>query len=452
MYCIKCGKRIPEQSKFCPFCATNQLHPDLDDELEASDDQLASTDDKNQRESSRDMPRNKASGKHGRKAVLIAGFAVGLVALVIGIVIASQSSLFNPEVREEQDAFKQLVTSDLEGTASQIGLASDWSSGEEPDVTSVTIDQIENSKRNTDGADMRSVDATVVYEDGTLRTTSKWSLVYTRPNSSEENTDWTMDDILETERTTEPMGPIADEAIVEHGPSLLEMAGKKVHEDSHGKQVFLEDLYKQNVTFSVTSNTTGPDGGEVELAISAQDGIFSYAGTLTATFVWDRSDWAVTSCVADDAAYEMSLDGFIGTWQGEFESTEHNSVMDAGACYGGRANPVRMVVKSVDSNALTATVDLSFLFHDHYSLANDAETSEGDTVITANDVLISINPNTTSFYQIYEGKGYEVYLKNSEDGTIQMKVSTTALWREGAPWMLAWRNDVFTMNRVEPES
>lgn len=143
MYCIKCGKRIPEQSKFCPFCATNQLHPDLDDELEASDDQLASTDDKNQREISRDIPRNKASGKHGRKAVLIAGFAVGLVALVIGIVIASQSSLFNPAVREEQDAFKQLVTSDLEGTASQIGLASDWSSGEEPDVTSVTIDQIE---------------------------------------------------------------------------------------------------------------------------------------------------------------------------------------------------------------------------------------------------------------------------------------------------------------------
>ena len=70
MYCIKCGKRIPEQSKFCPFCATNQLHPDLDDELEASDDQLASADDKNQRESSRDMPRNKASGKHGRKAFL----------------------------------------------------------------------------------------------------------------------------------------------------------------------------------------------------------------------------------------------------------------------------------------------------------------------------------------------------------------------------------------------
>lgn len=375
----------------------------------------------------------------GKLAAIIAGgvaaVAVIVVAVVLALGVASSSSLSDEDV---------LAALDVDALAADSSMQSEWANGEGFSVASSTIDSLSDVTGNAGGPRGKEARVTVALENGSLRITTVQRVVFYRVDDA-----WQETLAEEASRTVEPIGGVDDAKVVEHGPTLLQLADKDPFVDAEGDEVFLADLYGSNVAFEVIENATTEAGGTVTLGISAQKGMAGYAGTLTASFAWNGSDWEVASCAADDASYQADYSAFVGTWTGEFVSTDHNAIMDEGACYGGRGNPASLTVKSVDSTSLTATVDMTFLVHGHASLDNAADSTDGDAVVQLTDVLITLDPDDDDFYQIYEGSDpvpYNVELKSDEDGAVYLQVNTEA--RTGMRLWVAWRNDVFKMTKA----
>lgn len=163
------------------------------------------------------------------------------------------------------------------------------------------------------------------------------------------------------------------------------------------------------------------------------------------------SSSSVNSSNRTDGAEESEtwpdFDQLPGTWLGTLRETEHNSVMDQAACYGGRAQPLTVTFKSVDAAGGTAVVDMRALIHSHGELKNAAEQADGDHYVELTDVLVTLRKNSNTTYRVYEGRDVGSYYINfcfSEDGSFVAEVYTEA--KVTNPFV-AWRRDTFDMKK-----
>ena len=141
------------------------------------------------------------------------------------------------------------------------------------------------------------------------------------------------------------------------------------------------------------------------------------------------------------------FDQLIGTWVGTLRETEHKSVMDQAACYGGKVQPFTVTFKSVDADVGTAVVDMRALVHSHGELKNAAEQAEGDRYIELTDVLVTLRKNSNTTYRVYEGRdvgSYYISFCFGEDGSFVAEVYTEA--KVTNPFV-AWRRDTFDMKK-----
>ena len=149
----------------------------------------------------------------------------------------------------------------------------------------------------------------------------------------------------------------------------------------------------------------------------------------------------------EESATWPDFDQLIGTWVGTLRETEHNSVMDQAACYGGKVQPFTVTFKSVDADVGTAVVDMRALVHSHGELKNAAEQAEGDRYIELTDVLVTLRKNSNTTYRVYEGRdvgSYYISFCFGEDGSFVAEVYTEA--KVTNPFV-AWRRDTFDMKK-----
>ena len=150
---------------------------------------------------------------------------------------------------------------------------------------------------------------------------------------------------------------------------------------------------------------------------------------------------------AEESVTWPDFDRLPGTWLGTLRETEHNSVMDQAACYGGRAQPLTVTFKSVDAAGGTAVVDMRALIHSHGELKNAAEQADGDHYVELTDVLVTLRKNSNATYRVYEGRDVGSYYINfcfGEDGSFVAEVYTEA--KVTNPFV-AWRRDTFDMKK-----
>lgn len=375
--------------------------------------------------------------------VALAVIVVAIIAFTVGPRV--QRTLSTPELTQE------MIESDFAFDSTATLSDSTWASNDGYSMTDFTVDSQGNiydaDSGTGDGERIpaQDVNVTVEYENGTFRATISSSCTYYYMNEQ-----WQAKGFMETNRTIEPIGGIDDEALVASVPTFMQMVDENdPYEDNRGRTVKLANLYVTDTDFQVTENTTGPDGGSVTFSLYASAGVAAYQGTMVVDFDWNGGDWDVSGVSVDDAAYQKDYSPMIGTWNGTFEETKHNSVMDQAACYGGKDTPLTVTVTSVDNQAGTVTADLSFLVHNHGVPDNAVNSYDGDTAISLQNVLLTVDKVTSSYIEVYESNdptGYSLEFSFSDDGTFRAKVLTDTYMgtqRSG----VAWRTDYFTMNK-----
>lgn len=207
------------------------------------------------------------------------------------------------------------------------------------------------------------------------------------------------------------------------------------------------------VSTGVGENATASDAGAGD---ESDDG--SDSGEMVDSIVqWAESEKGGTSSssvnsgtrtdTVEESATWPDFDQLIGTWVGTLRETEHNSVMDQAACYGGKVQPFTVTFKSVDADVGTAVVDMRALVHSHGELKNAAEQAEGDRYIELTDVLVTLRKNSNTTYRVYEGRdvgSYYISFCFGEDGSFVAEVYTEA--KVTNPFV-AWRRDTFDMKK-----
>ncbi|WP_455139560.1 zinc-ribbon domain-containing protein [Thermophilibacter sp.] len=156
---------------------------------------------------------------------------------------------------------------------------------------------------------------------------------------------------------------------------------------------------------------------------------------------------AVADDASGEAAAEPTLDdaqSLVGTWTGALSETSGTA-----HCYGASETPLEVTIKSVNSTTGQMTLDVSVLFHGHGDLTTDAEKTDGDRVVTFEDltttysesgftvrgdiegsddyVSISFEPQQFSYgvrlKAVAESRHYDQHLGDSTDDTYTLEKS-----------------------------
>lgn len=410
-----CGREIADSATFCSYCGCK-------------------------------IPAAESEADTGKRTVrargpLVAGVAIVAVALIAVVVFGVAHITATPELSDETviEALEpELAAKEIEAPTGT------WFAIEPLEYVSSQVDSI-SEVYNAD--DRNVVIVKSVYENTSVIVTVTYETVFYL-----EGDTWKYQPFSPVEQTYVPSGHVADDALVEHVPSFLEFVDEE-HPvtEPDGDEVSLMELYGASFQAEVIDNSTGESGGSATLAISAMHGISSYAGEIEVSFDWDDEigDWVLVDVKPSEGIALASFDGLLGTWTGEFYEEEHNEgIYNLASCYGGRGNPPSITFKSVDEQAMTAVVDITCLVHGHGSLDNPADSTEGDEVLTVNDVLITLDPEQLDeWYQVYEQERYRVFIQAGSGGSLRVKIETMYIPDTGREQV--WRADYFTMTRSD---
>ena len=426
MHCPNCDAEIVKEAAFCPKCGAKIQKPDSRNH--APNANITSSGDSG--------PAFLSTTKG--KAILFGGIAALVFAGLIACLwlFSSGNTIVDPGPPSGPNssfAVGDRVTDTLSD--------SEWVTNDGYEIASV----IENNRQEFEESGDRycTINSTVEYENGSLKATKRVNETFKMQRG---NGEWVKVDTVEDGKTAvTPIKGVDSGLVKNSAPTLIEFADKNPKKDANGYAVLLRDCYKAGTAFEVKENKTTAEGGDVVVSLHASRGFADYSGTLTASFTWDGKSWILDSCKADDAAYQADYSSLVGTWNGEFLKTEHNNVMDQAACYGGKNHPAVMTIKSVDSNAKTATADISMLVHDHDVPENAAEESAGDTYVTREGVLFPIDPDSeVRIYQSDSPTSFSIYL-SLDEGTMNMRTTVDFSFTGGQGHGVAWRKDYYKM-------
>ena len=354
MFCPKCGKHQPDEAFFCdgcgerlaqaPIARSGAEEPPVDDAARFSSDgegRLSSDEaaypsfEGEERSSSDDAvpdaapdaaPVAKNTARFAKRIAMVVVAALAIAALAaVAFVVSMPPDLSDDSILEDLDA---------DALAASTEIASEWADGGEFSVASTSVDSVEDAGGQQAPASKIAL-VTVVCESATFRVTSTYQLAY-----GLQDKEWVLDDALQLNQGVEPLGGVSDEAVISQVPTFLAMVDDESPlKDSDGKKQYLEDRYVENVKFEVVENGTSGQGGSVKVSLSAQRGFAAYSGMLTVDFSWNGSDWEVSGCAVDEAAYQANYDSLLGTWSG----TRHDGNAAVGQeCLAGKTTPFRL--------------------------------------------------------------------------------------------------------------
>ena len=333
-----------------------------------------------------------------------------------------------------------LAAIDTERIAASISAPSQWIENDAFSVSSSSIDAVNDF--NEGDTKRKTAQATVAYSNSFFKVTCKYSCDYVLDDKN-----WILLGCEEYNRVIEPISGIDDAKIIEQIPTLLELVDSNPPKNPKGDKQYLRNLYKENVAFAIESNDTTSSGGSVKVSIKAKQGFASYSGTLTTSFVWNGTEWEVSSCSVDDAAYMPDFSSLVGTWSG----TRHDGNAAVGQeCLAGESTPCVISVKSTSDASQVMTADAEFVSHKHKWLDNVSATAEGDTVEKLTDALFKIPMPDDKYVRVYEYEGnegpsyYSYTIDISTDSTGEsLEVRAVSVWEYETHY------DFYTLAREE---
>lgn len=346
----------------------------------------------------------------------LCGAILALLCLAVGCMAGCGRTLTMPELSDEQI----LSSIDDQSVVDNFSFASSWSSGEEAALVSKDIIEVVDSK--SDNTLRKTAYIDLVYGTSQVRETSEYLCEFMLRDG-----EWVQVDLYPLEESMSCVGGISDDLLVEHAAALMQLVDEEGAAPKGADD--LSDLYSENFSAEVIENCTEDGSGTATVGIAAMRGLTAYRGTLMATFEWSDGDWIV-SCVAEDSSYEPDYSGYEGTWAGSFTETKGwGTWNEDGSCYAAKENLPTITIKDVDSVSCTAKADLSFVIHAHKdNLENDVNGTDGDTMISLSDMLITLEPDSWDSYKIIDKQEgeyeYLVFLENDDSGNLSMKVET----------------------------
>lgn len=484
MYCTRCGALLEEDASFCSQCAApiEGVAPQRTADEEASSgtehegsavpdarisdagisdaaipfgSQGASPSMDPEAKPVRSVMDSSKKKPSRLNATTKIGIGIACVALIvgIGIVVAANSGAFSAG-SSSSDATSGLfydgpseeqVMSDLnfEGVASNLSYEGDWYAYQEPTLSSTSELEL-----TYDEADMKEYTITAVYESDDLTAESTVMVDYEKIDG-----EWVVIDSLETSRYIMPKTAPNEDAVINHAPSMMQVADENHPTyDPDENTIELTDLYSDN--FQPTIESVEFQAGEgstttnATINIRATDGFTSYNGQLQATLEWDGSDWQIADCYATEGSYTADYSSLIGTWVGVHEGVAKGTYGEKRNCLAAADNPLRISFKSIDGVRKTAIADIVFLLHDHASPSNLSSSCDGDTVTTVEDVLVALDLESSTRYEIYQVEytqdlpDYKISIAFSDSGTISAEVYAHS--SGGTDW-----HDLFTLSKSD---
>ena len=381
-----------------------------------------------------------------QRARLFTSFLANLIMaslLVQGITGCSSGIPFSKPTLLDEDILSMLND---EGVVQEPTISTTWIDDSPFSVTDEAVDDI--SDVGSEGTEKQAA-VTVVLANEFVESTQHYGCNYLLSDK-----EWVLIDSWLIEEEIVPLAGVDADKVVDQALTLIAQADDGEHKYADGKSCQLDKIYSENAEFTVAKNDTNKNGGSVTLSMNSSTGFVSYSGDLIAKFEWDEDlhGWSVAECTVNDDAYLPKLDDMLGTWEGEFVSTK-NVEHSNGDCYGAKDKPMKLVVKSADSQTGTITADLTFLAHCHYREDNPIPSSEGDKTITLENILIPVPYSTGSSVTAYkkeppergfEFTKYEITFAYDADATIQ--ASVRFMWGENDDGASAWYTDTYVDN------
>ena len=378
-------------------------------------------------------PADAKTGKRGGKgkvvAAVVAGVAV-LAAVGVGALLLSRGNGGAPS-RQSPDLTRSLVPSDLTGEAAaelakreaarvpvtHPAVSRDWVGEQRFVAGEMRADNVYPPSSST--SDVWVADLTQAYQADACMYERHWELSCGWDKSASEWRVYSLDDLGADDPL--PTRGITDEEAVA-GVAVLLQEAKPAPGNTDDHPLGLPECYSNGLAAEVEGNLYDDKAGTVKasVGVTGTHGLGTYRGTLAASLSWASSGgtfgWGLDECVADADAWKPDYEPLVvGTWRGSFLKTGYIAMGNSGQCYGGRATPVVMVVKAVDSVTRTMTVDLSFVVHDHPATDSDQESSEGDGVTEAHDVPVTFEPGMS--VKAYSEDGFSVEMTFPGEGT-----------------------------------
>lgn len=297
-----------------------------------------------------------------------------------------------------------LAAFDSSGISSEELTNSDYANNSGYSATGTKVTSIEDVDS---GQKTAHVEAT--FENSNFTVTVECTQAYTLVSHK-----WNAGEVKIVSAKAKPLTSIDSTKVVSDINNLL----SKVP-DKNG--VKFSDLYTDG-TFEVMSNNLNTDKTEATVTIRAKKNydLYSYSGQITAVFDFaegsgssgDAGSWKVTSCKADDAAWQQSYSSLVGTWTGKLENTATSSlILNTGKCNAGKKTPFTMNVESMDTATGSMVATMSFVSHNHSAISQDADSTEGDVTVTATDISVSLDPQTlTGTYEFTGDETQGTYL------------------------------------------
>lgn len=344
---------------------------------------------------------------------VVAAVAVAVI-VVIAIGVFAIPNVFSSQVELTDDQ----ITSDLKSVDwdSEQLTNSQWGNNDGYQVESVEVISNEPYEiPQSPDLTARLVRSQTVLSNSMFRVTVVNATYY----QLDEGGSWTVLQSTKESVSAEPIGPISDERLISSVPSFMSSIDE-LGDGPNGDS--LMDLYGEGATFTVLENDTGAQGGSAVIRLVNDAGLYSCSGELTVGFSSNGSDWDVASCVVNEGAYQKDFSALIGEYVGLFDHVE-SIAGDARHCLGGRANPLKINVKSFDPVGSTITIDLSFVVHAHEDPDNTVEQSPGDSVYTISDVIVPLDfsDRYRKVYEVEDIEGtdsIEVYFSLSKNSAV----------------------------------
>ncbi len=416
MQCPKCGKELPDTSKFCFACGA----------------ELASTP-AAQNEQSPGAP--EATKSNVSKEIVVTCVAIALVLVIVAIVAVTHCSTSGkeeptsdaPETQTalgtsegastvtaesaSEDSFDAGKPSDelIEDDVAQAsGLVPKTVSGDfDQEASSFELDSVEilgkavtassnsaGSSRypgSSTGTPDYTCDVTVrIYwsnnlmkrveiAQGTYMRTKNTSWVLTSPYAKSGTSTYTLLSGVDTNK-------VVENCTSAYGSNNIL---SKAYVSEKSRKTFY-DIYGDTTRskIAVTDEQLDPatDTDAVSLSLRYENDAVVYEGTAEALFTFDGTSWKFTKIEFSDGAGTASWDKLLGSWDGSFDSQLVRSwgswQAASSPCLAGANSPMRVTIDSIDPATLIITGTVSCIVHNHeFTWSGAVGSAEGDEYI-----------------------------------------------------------------------
>ncbi len=145
------------------------------------------------------------------------------------------------------------------------------------------------------------------------------------------------------------------------------------------------------------------------ISLTKDCAFYSASGTITAVYKFNGDGttggtWALSSAERDEKTSEVNYDNLIGTWTGSFNDFQFSTF---GKCSGASAQPLKVVIESVDNKTLEVKGKFTGLRHQHGKTAEfKQDSTDGDQVLVDQPFTMSFSSDNVLANMTVSYSGY----------------------------------------------